>query len=117
MVIFTSSYDPFRFGPPHGFIGTDVEVSAPFDIGAGYQARITVSPAGRLVVVEAETGAIIGGDPDQVKQDVASGDAALMAQQVSEAREQAKKARLVAPEEFWQVYGQRATRAGAKEQP
>ncbi len=77
MKIYTRGNRPFVMGGKvHYFLGTDVEASEPFDVGRGVSCRLVVAPNGDTFCVEAETGAIVGATPGDVKSDMAKVQAA-----------------------------------------
>jgi len=95
-------YFPFSMGGKvRRPIVCDVEVTGPYDIGAGRQAYLATSPSGKTFVAESETGAIVGPNLEQVRQDVAEAVVGVMERQMEQARETLKEAETLDAERFW----------------
>lgn len=104
MKIYTRGNRPFVMGGKvHYFLGTDVEASEPFDVGRGVSCRLVVAPNGDTFCVEAETGAIVGATPGDVKSDMAETDDETVQQQLARARIDAASAEMVTPQKFWEL--------------
>ncbi len=102
LTIWTKAYRPFIFGGDvNAPIATMVNVGDPLDAGKGIMVHCVHSPAGRLFVCEATTGAIVGGSLEDVKKDILEGDVEVMKQQIEDAKERVKKAVHVTADEFW----------------
>jgi len=104
--IFTLGYFPFVMG---GRVWQEIcieveNAEGPYDI-EGYQVCVVKAPDGTTFVVEATSGALVGPNLEIVRNDITSGDKEIMDQQVAEAVEKSKKARMIEPEEFWRMLG------------
>lgn len=104
MKVYTRGYRPFIMGGNcHYFLATEVEASKPFDVGQGIQCRLIVAPNGRMFCAEAETGAIVGDGPDDVKRDMAEADPDVVLKQMAQARLDSAAAEINPPDEFWRL--------------
>lgn len=109
MYIWTIGYFPFTMGGPlERPVKCDVPVTGPFDIGAGYQAFVAVSPSGKTFVAESITGAIVGPSLEEVRADVASATVAVMTKavmtkQIESAKKQVAIVQTLSPKEFWHL--------------
>jgi hypothetical protein len=74
------------------------------DFGGGYSGYEVISPAGKILMVEKTSGAIIGSLLFQVKRDIATGDPKVMTEQVEQACLDAKEVSILSPDEFWKIY-------------
>jgi hypothetical protein len=103
MIVWTLGYSPWIMGGDvNGPIGVDIEVGEKLDLGRGYFGYVVVSPiTGLTHVAEAETGAFVGTDLETVRGDVKAAEERVMMQQIDMAREQRKRVRVLAPDEFW----------------
>ncbi len=102
MRIWTEAYTPFIMGGDcNAPIICEVPVHGPFDFGKGFQGFLAVSPHGRVVVVEAETGGVVGSSVTAVRLDVEAADSVVMEVQIADAKKRVLKVRTVSPEEFW----------------
>jgi hypothetical protein len=91
-------------GDVNGPVGVEVEVGEKLELGGGYHGYVVVSPiTGKTHVAEAETGAFVGTDLIEVREDVASADEDVMKQQLVQAREQRKRVTVLSPDEFWRM--------------
>ena len=104
MRIYTRGYRPFVMGGSvHYFLATEVEASEHFDVGQGISCRLVVAPNGATFCVEAETGAIVGSTPAEVKQDMAEADPEVVQKQITQARHDSASAEEVPPQRFWEL--------------
>jgi len=103
-LVWTEAYMPFRFGPPHGLIGTEVEVGDPVSVGADVEVYVVPSPGGVIHIAEASSGAFVGTSLDQVKDDIKTGDPKLMKKQMREALELIPTVRVLSNDEFWSFF-------------
>lgn len=104
MKIWTVGNNPWVMGGRVKYVCmADVPVAGPVDLGKGYQGYVAVSPSGYVCVVESETGAIVGHDVAEVKQDIETGDDAVMRKQIADARKMLEtwRCETVTAEEFW----------------
>lgn len=100
--IWTEGYRPFVMGGSVYYpIGCKVECEGPHEIGLGYRAWVATAPNGRTFVAESMTGAIVGPTLEQVREDIRTGDPAIMKQQVAAAKQRAKAIEFTTPDKFW----------------
>ena len=105
ITVWTEAYSPWIMGGDvHAPISTKLEVGEPVDLGKGFRAYVVDAPNGDTYIAESETGAFVGNDLGQVKQDVEEAAPAVMRQQIAEAKQRAKKARPLTPERFWGMF-------------
>jgi len=105
MKIWTEAYRPFLMGGDvNAPIWTEMELRDLIDIGHGLQAYLIVAPDGRTHVAESVTGALVGTDIDQVREDLEAADPKVVRQQIEDAKERVKKADYIEPEQFWSLF-------------
>jgi hypothetical protein len=117
MKIWTEAYRPFIMGGDcNAPIICDVPVDGPFDLGAGYQGFLAVSPNGETFVAESVTGAIVGATVKTVREDIATAEKAVMDSQIEWAKKRVLKACVVSRTEFWRLLraAQQADEADAR---
>jgi hypothetical protein len=100
----TYIYEPFTMGGSVWRPATAaLECLGPYDLGAGYQGYLSVSPlTGKWIVCESDSCAIVGHSLDEVRKDIAEGDADVMKMQVEHAIMEYRKASRVEPDKFWE---------------
>lgn len=112
MTIWTIGNRPFVMGGSVEYpMGTKTKCVGAYHVGKGYNVFIANGPAGQVAVVESKSGAVVGSSIDQVRQDVATGDPALMKQQVRAALEQVNKVELIPESEWWQARSKAISRS------
>ena len=101
--VWSEFYDPFIFGGAcYHPGGIKVDPGVKYDLGGGYFGYLIENPiSGRTHVAESTTGGFVGDTIEAVRKDIATGDPAVMKQQVVQAVERAKSMTLMTPEEFW----------------
>lgn len=100
--IWTWGYRPFIMGGDVNYVlACKVPCTGPFKVGRGYEVYVATAPNGTTFVAEAQSGAIVGGSLEQVREDIRTGDPKMMQKQVTEALESAKKAEIKSPDFFW----------------
>lgn len=99
--VFTACHNPFQFGPGVEYIKAKVEGRGPYDIGRGYKVYVVKSPAGKIHLALMPSGAFIGSSLAQVRKDVTTGDANLMARQMAEANQMLVNAKELSAATFW----------------
>jgi len=104
MRIWTEAYRPFIMGGDcNAPIVCAVPVDGPFDLGAGQQGFLAVSPSGRTFVAEGVTGAIVGSTIEGVRRDVEMADRTVMEEQIASAEKRVLQATPVSRDEFWRL--------------
>jgi len=103
IIIWTAAYRPFIMGGNvNAPIATTYDVvGEPIDLGKGIKVWVIVSPKGTIHIADAETGAFVGDNLDQVKTDVAEADEEVMKQQLVDAKVKLKGATHLPPDKFW----------------
>ena len=103
--IWALRYRPFLMGGDvNRPMATTVIATGPYALGLGYSGYLVASPSGKTHVAEATSGALIGPSLAEVREDVRTGDPALMVQQVQTAQGEAVRAENVSPQEFWETF-------------
>lgn len=104
MRVWKMGYFPFTLGGPvHQPISAELPAEGPFDLGGGYEGYLVTAPNGDVMVAEASSGGIVGGDLDFVRRDIADGDPEVMARQVADAARQGASARAVPVGKFFRT--------------
>ena len=106
MIVWTRAYRPFMMGGDvNGPVGIEVTPGEKLDLGKGFYGYAIVSPVtGKVYIAESETGAFVGSSLEQVRDDIAScNDIERMKNQITEAKEKAKKLDIISPESFWKL--------------
>ena len=104
ITVYTIGYFPFTMGGSvERPIKCDMEGWGPYPLGGEYQGYIVVGPNGKQFVAESETGAFVGGTLAEVRADIKAGDPEIMKEQIEKAREQARTAEIVQPDQFWKL--------------
>ncbi len=102
MKVWTEAYRPFMMGGDvNAPICALLEVDGPFDLGGGINGYLATSPTGTIHVAEETTGAFVGMSIDQVREDIATADPAVIREQLAGAIERAKEATPFEEDEFW----------------
>jgi hypothetical protein len=105
VVAWTYVYNPFVMGGPttvaKGFNLFTEELPV-FDLGSGYFGYFCLSPSGKGIVVEKETGAIVGNSIEKVKEDIRTAERGIMKEQIMTARR--TKVITISEKEFWGLY-------------
>jgi hypothetical protein len=104
LLIWTYNSTPFAIAPKYQAIGCEVEVVEKLDLGQGYFGYSVPMPNGEDIICEGYTGAIVGSSLEAVIEDTRSGKAATIRQQVADACKERKNAKIISPEEFWDIY-------------
>ena len=109
----TWKYEPFMLGgmggrPCQKPIAAEVECTGPYPLGQGFNGYLAISPGGRVIVFECESGGIVGNDIAQVRADVKTATVAEMQAQCLEAKGFGDRAELLPAEEFWRIYDRSA---------
>lgn len=110
MEIYTIMNTPFALGGTSKPIKTEIEEYERVYLGKGYYGILVKNPKKKLFHIALESGAIIGTLSnrqkliDRTKEDVASGDENIMAQQVEQSINQCKQAVLLSQEEFFSKF-------------
>lgn len=109
MIVWTQAYCPFSLGGSvHRPIGVEINASMldSVDLGRGYRGFIITSPrTGATYVAEAETGAFIGTDLEEVRDDIQAADERVMTRQIVSARVMSKSVSVQPPDRFWGLLG------------
>jgi hypothetical protein len=71
-------------------------------LGKGYFGYVLQSPKGKTIIVESQSGAIIGNDLNIVKSDIQQGDSDIMKKQVEQAIKETIT--LITEQQFWSRY-------------
>ncbi len=105
MRIWTEAYRPFIMGGDvRAPVITNVNVEGPFVLPKGVKVFVATAPNGKTFVVEAESGAMIGPNLEQVYSDIdACPDTAIMCRQIARAKKRQLRAVPVEPAEFWKL--------------
>jgi hypothetical protein len=103
--IWTAAYSPFIMGGDvNAPMGTTVYVGEREDLGKGFFGHVVSSPlTGATYVVEATTGAIIGENLADVREDIEVGERDVMVKQVADAKTLVSRVRMREPDEFWKA--------------
>ncbi len=103
MEVWTYGYFPFTMGGDVWRpIKCDVSVAAgPFDLGAGYEGYLIVSPNGTTFVAELITGAFVGPNIESVREDILNSDIEMMKENIDHAKKDFKKATIETQDSFW----------------
>ena len=86
--------------------GTEVDITdaEKINLGKGYYGYEIKTPKGDVIVIEANTGAIIGNDIKTVKQDIDEADESVMASQIEKANIEMQKVQVMDNFRFWNMY-------------
>lgn len=105
MFIWTYFKRPFvmggRVNQPTGF---KKELGEELDLGKGYKGCQLVSPKGKTIIVEKQSGAIVGSSLEEVRKDIECAETHVMEEQVKFACSELEKINVILEEEFWKVY-------------
>lgn len=107
MRIWRRAYRPFILGGNvNQPIATEAMVVGSVDLGKGFGGFVVEDCNGETAVIEATSGAYVGGRVEDVRGDIeACDDIQMMIKQISDGVEQAKEAVMVSPKEFWNGRG------------
>lgn len=104
--VWTWGYFPFTVGGEvnrpiftNAVVPKDIRLH---DLGKGYFGYLIGCKNG-FVVVEKETGGIVGDNLESVRRDIAEGDPKVMKQQIAENKKHGERAGYVKPEKFWDM--------------
>lgn len=105
--IYTAAYRPFLFGSPHTPISIEVSLGRPKKYKHGVQLHVVNLPGvDRTLIVEHESGGIVGNDLDQVVKDLEATDRKTVRKQIADAIEEGKRATPYSLAEFAAAYNQ-----------
>lgn len=104
MKAWTLVYNAFVMGSnvwqPKGFEFEDAAERV--ELGKGFFGYVLQSPAGKTIIVEERSGAIVGNSLDTVRNDIAGSKGKVMEDQVVDACK--VQVQIIGEEEFWKVY-------------
>lgn len=107
MLIWTEGYRPWIMGGDvNAPLGVEVDVSAlsPIDLGRGVQVYEIKFPNDSVAIVEASSGAIVGSQLEQVREDMASAELEVVQQQINQARVRAARVNALPQDQFLQLW-------------
>jgi len=103
MIAWTMVYNAFTMGGsvwrPSGF---EFKEGDAVHLGKGFYGYVLESPNGKTIVVEKQSGAIVGNSLEEVVSDIAEAEFETMQKQVEHAC--SKNINLVSEEKFWLLY-------------
>jgi hypothetical protein len=103
--MWTKSYRPFVMGGSVNYlVGCELETPEEVDLGKGVVGYVVLTPKGSTAIAEKTSGAIVGTSLQDVREDIDSCGAEMMADQLAAACCQVKDVRWVSPEKFWTLY-------------
>jgi len=103
-IVWHRTYQPFIMGGNvHSTISALLECVGPYDLGKGFTGWLTTAPNGRTFVSENRSHGTVGETIEQVRKDVAEGDAEVMRVQIIEHSQEGKDIKPSTPEQFWEA--------------
>lgn len=105
---YTYAYLPFAMGGGNKYvpIKSELEAESLNELGKGYKGYLIKSPDNEKVfIAEHQSGAIVGNSIESVKKDIEDADDEVMKNQIKEAKEEWKNAKVVSEEKWWQLLG------------
>ena len=101
--IWTWCYSAFSMGgKPKRPMIAEMDCVEKYDLGKGYCGYSVINPNTKTsLIIESETGAIIGDNLETVKQDIAEADESIMKEQIKNAKKRLVNAERITADEFW----------------
>lgn len=105
MKIWTYFYNAFTMGGscnvPTGF---ETILDNEVELGNGFLGYEVLTPKGNKIIVEKESGAIVGNSLEQVKKDITTSKIDVMNKQVKQACEESENVKIISENKFWNTY-------------
>jgi hypothetical protein len=79
-------------------------VAGPYECEHDIRVLVVTCPDDTTRVIDASSNAIVGNNLESVREDIRTGDPAVMKAQMEQARAQFAKAKYMAPDQWWEKY-------------